>query len=361
MPVLRPRKRRGLTLAALAALFLVAVPETRAATLEDSLRSASDLALAAAARLNARVEAVRDPGITAMSGLDLDFRIDRTQVDRTLDPFLDAPQPDLPTLFWDNDFDGRPTPSSELEVSRRLTSDGSGDVWGSGVVEFGREADGMIAARRSRADIATGLDVSLSVRATAGAALGLNRASIDGAGSLDLPTLSTYGTFAPTPDSYLDLTAGAGPLRTSATGAGQPIASGEAGFATATYGSRFAVGPLTLSPYARMESAVVRALPRDGAWSGALLASRTSAVTGVKTSRVIRRQGATIAPALRLEMRQDIARARPLGRRVSQELTIAPEIEAELAPHWTARLEHRSRFGGDGDTRSLQIRLETTF
>ncbi len=60
-------------------------------------------------------------------------------------------------------------------------------------------------------------------------------------------------------------------------------------------------------------------------------------------------------------MRQDIARARSLGRRVSQELTIAPEIEAELAPHWTARLEHRSRFGGDGDTRSLQIRLETKF
>ncbi len=155
----------------------------------------------------------------------------------------------------------------------------------------------MIAARRSRADIATGLDVSLSARATTGAALGLNRAAIDGAGNLDLPTLSTYGTFAPTPHSYLDVTAGVGPLRTSATDAGQPIASGEAGFATATYGSRFAVGPLTLSPYARMESAVVRALPRDGAWSGPLLASRTSAVTGVKTSRVIRRQGATIAPA----------------------------------------------------------------
>lgn len=366
MPVLRPRKRRSPSAAAFAACFLLgpglgAVPTAHAAQLETALRAASDLALAAGARVNARIEDVRDPGVTAMSGVDLDLRLARSQADRTLDPFLAQPEPDLPTLLWDNDFDGRPAPAAELEVSRKATSDGSGDVWGSGVIEFGRDLDGMIASRQSRADVATGFDLALSTRGSAGLAAGFNRTYQSDGGALDLPTVSSYGTFAPTPDSFVDLAVGFGPLYASAASAGGAIGSGEAGFATATYGSRLSAGSVVLSPYGRFESAAIRAQPRGVGTGSAVFASRASAVAGIKTARAIRRPDYALAPALRLEVRQDLARAESLGRMVSQELTIAPEIEAELAPHWTARVEHRSRFGGDGDTRSLQLRLEGKF
>ena len=366
MSALRLDTRRDLRLAALAALFILGPaflsgPPASAAPLDAALRTASDLALAAGARLNARIEDVRDPGITAMSGVDLALRIERAEADRTLDPFLLGPEPDLPTLFWDNDFDWRPVPAAELEVKRKTASDGTGDLWGSGTVEFGRDPDGMIASRQSRADIATGLDLSLSARATMGAALGFNRVHMDGAGSLDLPTLSTYGTFAPTTSSFVDLAAGLGPLHASAPSAGGVIDAGEAAFATATFGARTRTGAVVLSPFGRVETAWVRADPRGLANSAALHASRTSAVAGLKTARPIRRADHALAPALRLEVRQDLSRSPSLGRRVAQEFTLAPEIEAELAPHWTARVEHRSRFGGDGDTRSLQFRLEAKF
>lgn len=366
MPVLRLEGRRSLPAAAFAALFLLgpvspAPLHAHAAQLEASLRTASDLAQAAGARLNARIEAVRDPGVTAMSGVDLDLRLARAQADRTLDPFLVRPEPDLPTLLWDNDFDWRAAPASELEVTRRTTSDGSGDLWGSGVIEFGRDRDGMIASRQSRADVATGFDLSLSARSAAGIAAGFNRAPQGGAGTLDLPTVSTYGTFAPTPGSFVDLAAGVGPIHASAASAGGAIASGEAGFATATYGSRFRAGAVVVSPYGRMETAAVRAQPRGVGGGSALLASRASAVAGVRTMRPIRRPDYALTPALRLEVRQDLARTQSLGRRVAHELTIAPEIEAEFAPHWTARVEHRSRFAEDGDTRSLQLKLEAKF
>ncbi|WP_136625060.1 autotransporter domain-containing protein [Aureimonas flava] len=331
-----------------------------AAQLEAALRTASDLALAASARLNARIEAVRDPDTVAMSAVDLDLRLARAQADRTLDPFLGSSEPDMPVLLWDNDFDWRPVPAVELEVNRRTTSDGTGDLWGSGVIELGRDPDGMIASRQSRADVATGFDLPLSARGAAGVAAGFNRAQ-GGTGTLDLPTVSTYGTFAPTPASFVDLAAGLGPLHASAASAGGAIDAGEAGFATATYGSRFLAGTVVLSPYGRVETAVIRAQPRGVDARSALLASRTSAVAGIRTTRPIVRPDYTLAPALRVEVRQDLARAQSLGRLVSRELTIAPEIETELAPNWTARVEHLSRFGGDGDTRSLQLRLEAKF
>lgn len=366
MSVLRLVERRRPIAPAFAAFLILGLslqtaPLARAAPLEAALGTASDLALAAAGRLNRRIEAVRDPGVTAMSGVDLDIRIDRTQADRSLDPFLADPETDRPVLLWDNDFEGRPAPPAELEVRRQATSDGSGDLWGSGLIEFGRDGDGMIASRRSRADLATGLDLSLSDRSTAGFAAGFNRAHEDGAGTLDLPSFSAYGTFAPTPGSFVDLTAGAGPLNSSGGAAGSALASGASAFATATYGARTRVGGVVLSPYGRMESVVVRAVPRLAIGRDALLASRTSAVAGLKTVRPIQRPDYALAPALRLEMRQDLAQAQSLGRRTSQQLTVAPEIAADLGSHWTARVEHLSRFGGDGDTRSLQFRFETKF
>ncbi|WP_182085008.1 hypothetical protein [Aureimonas sp. ME7] len=333
------------------------------ASVEASLSLAGNLASRAGARINRRIEAIRDPSIVEMSGVDFDLRLAKVEADRTLDPFLEEPILALPPLFFDDAFEGRPHPARELEVRRKRESKGSVDLWGNGEIEFGRSLDGMLAAAASNADLATGVDLSLSKTRAAGASLAVNRAFDAGVGALSLPSVSGYGTFAIGETGYLDLATGLGVLRNDARPDEGSLTGGEVGFATATFGNRDRLGAITLFRYGRLESTLVRADFGTGAdgEEGRVWANRTLGVAGLKADADWRQWGTTLSPSLRVEVSQDLANAQHFGAYAKREWLVAPEVGAEFAPGWTAKLEHRARFGQVENTRAVELRLQATF
>ncbi len=352
-----------------AVLCLLPLPALGAQTVEGSAGLAGDLASATISRLGERMEELRDPDQRDNTDLDLTLRLAQPDADRTLAPILDAvPMPVLPSLYLGGEFNAREVPNRSLEIRRSTQSKTALNLWTTGEVEMGRDGSGMLDGGRSLAGLSGGFDLSLSDRSSLGMALGLDQRIGDS--TVSALSLATYGSFHPTAHTFVDMVAGASRLAETRTLDAPAFVGGLAqGFGAMTFGYEYRRGVWMVSPYGRAQVSRLGAdlLPSLGVAAGAVGASKASAVAGLRTDYAMKAYGLSFKPGLRVELTRDLARtqmvgeADAFGRSGFASLSFTPGIKAEIAPDWSARIEHRTIWDNTASHSSLEMRISGKF
>lgn len=367
-PLSWPLPWRALSGAAVLGLSIV-LPAAAAQTVEGSAGLAGDLANATIARLGERMEDIRDPGEVANSDLDLTLRIAPMDADRTLAPILDAvPMPELPSLYLDSEFKAREAPNRSLEIRRSAQSETPLNLWTTGEVEVGRDGSGMLDGRRSLAGLSGGFDLSPSNRTSLGMALGLDQRIGDS--TVSALSLATYGSFHPTASTFVDMVAGASRLAETRSAEAPAFVGGLLqGFGALTFGYEHRRGPWMISPYGRAQVSRLGAdlLPALGGGLNGVGASRASAIAGLRTDYAMKAYGFSFKPGLRVELTRDLARTQisgaddVFGRSGLASLSFTPGIRADIAPDWSARIEHKTVWEDASAQSSLEMKISGKF
>ncbi|MBB3999029.1 autotransporter outer membrane beta-barrel domain-containing protein [Aureimonas pseudogalii] len=362
--LLRPRLR-GRLVASLS-LTLAAASPALGGVAENADLTAT-LASAVSSRLGDRLERLRDADRKEASGVELTLRLGTVETDAPVDPFLiDDPTPVLPQIYLQDDILTRGVPSRTMEIKRAAQAEGNLDLWWLGSVDLGRRGDGMLAPGRSAAGLSAGFDVKPEADRSYGLALGFDQ-GLGAAGSVAVPSLAAYGSVHPTTHTFVDAVAGLARVETALDPAPAEPALGLSGrtlsFGALTFGYEARKGRWLLSPYGRAELSAIG--PFSAPTSVAVSARRLSAVAGLRADYTLRTEGLLIKPGLRFEMLRDLSRVDAASDRLAassaRTFSFSPGIRAELTPDWSARLEHKALWGGAGDTRSVELRIDGKF
>ena len=227
---------------------------------------------------------------------------------------------------------GRNDSQSRAADSQRVAARGHGEpgpvgIWAGGAIDYGRRkaADGSAKSTFATSGVSAGIDAQLSRDLVVGGGVGYGDDVSDiGAGGTKSEGSSTsafaYGSFHPTPTTYIDAMVGVGQLNfqsrrfVPANGAMVTGArSGDQVFGAVAFGLEYDRGPLFASPYGRLEfmDATLGAFKEagDDTYTLEYAKQRLVATTAVLGGRVAYRfdmERGRFIPTLRMEYRHGL-------------------------------------------------------